>query len=125
VWGRLLDGLDGAIGAVEESRRLRVLFSPESLTTTVAAAGSIAFRARIREALRPYVEAAKSSGELRELLDSDAVADWLVRVAQMLMIEQLTSRPVVAGIDRRAVLRDFVISGLLSSSMSRLETGVQ
>jgi AcrR family transcriptional regulator len=52
---RLLDALDGAIAAVEESRWLRVLFSPESFTMTVAAAASTAFRDRIRQALRPYV----------------------------------------------------------------------
>jgi hypothetical protein len=86
---RLLDALDGAIAAVEKSRWLRVLFSPESLTMTVAASASTAFRDRIRQALRHYVDAAKASGELREQLDPDAVADWLVRVAQMLLINHL------------------------------------
>ncbi|MFZ0713164.1 TetR/AcrR family transcriptional regulator [Mycobacterium sp.] len=68
---RLLDALDGAIAAVEKPRWLRVLFSPESFTMTVAAAASTAFRDRIRQALRPYVDAAKANGELREQLDPD------------------------------------------------------
>jgi AcrR family transcriptional regulator len=38
---RLLDALDGAIAAVEKSRWLRVLFSPESFTMTVAAEASM------------------------------------------------------------------------------------
>ena len=67
------------VGAVEGSRWLSVLFSPESLTMTVSVAASGAFRDRIRDVLRPHVEAAKASGELREQLDPDAVADWLVR----------------------------------------------
>ena len=111
---RLLDALDGAVGAVEESRWLSVLFSPDSLTMTVSVAASGAFRDRIRDVLRPHVEAAKAAGELREELDPDAVADWLVRVAQMLLMEHLTSRPDETRPERRALLRDFVIPGILS-----------
>ena len=113
---RLLDALDGAIAAVAESRWLRALFSPESLTMTVAAAASTAFRDRIREALRPYVDAAKANGELREQLDPDGVADWLVRVAQMLLIDHFSAGQHDARMDRRATLRDFVIPGILSSA---------
>src|ERR1700712_5288370 len=111
---RLLDALDGGIGAVEGSRWLSVLFSPESLTMTVSVAASGAFRDRIRDVLRPHVEAAKAGGELREQLDPDAVADWLVRVAQMLLMEHLTTRPDETRPDRRALLRDFVIPGILN-----------
>jgi hypothetical protein len=106
----------GAITAVEESRWLSALFSPESLTMTVAAAASTAFRDRIREALRPYVDAAKASGELREQLDPDAVADWLVRVAQMLLMDHLAGGQHDARMDRRATLRNFVIPGILSAT---------
>jgi AcrR family transcriptional regulator len=110
---RLLDALDGALSIVEGSRWLSILFSPESLTMAVSASASGAFRDRIRGILRPHVEAAKIHGELREDLDPDATADWLVRVAQMLLMER------VAGIqdettDRRSVFRDFVIPGLIS-----------
>jgi AcrR family transcriptional regulator len=111
---RLLDALDGAIGAVEQSRWLSVLFSPESLTMTVSVAASGVFRDRIRDVLRPHVEAAKGSAELREELDPDAVADWLVRVAQMLLMEHLTTHPDETRPDRRALLRDFVIPGILN-----------
>ena len=111
---RLLDALDGAIGAVEGSRWLSVLFSPESLTMTVSVAASGAFRDRIRDVLRPHVEAAKARGELREQLHPDAVADWLVRVAQMLLMEHLVTRPGETRADRRALLRDFVIPGILN-----------
>jgi AcrR family transcriptional regulator len=111
---RLLDALDGAVGAVEESRWLSVLYSPESLTITVSVAASGAFRDRIRDVLRPHVEAAKAAGELRQQLDPDAVADWLVRVAQMLLMEHLTERPDENRSDRRALLRDFVIPGILN-----------
>jgi len=111
---RLLDALDGAIAAVEKSRWLRALFSPESLTMTVAAAASTAFRDRIRQALRPYVDAAKANGELREQLDPDAVADWLVRVAQMLLMDHLAGGQHDVRMDRRATLRNFVIPGILS-----------
>ena len=120
--GRLLDALDGAIAAVEESRWLRVLFSPESLTMTVAAAASTAFRDRIRQALRPYVDAAKASGELREQLDPDAVADWLVRVAQMLLMDHLAGGQHDARMDRRATLRNFVIPGILSPTAADAAT---
>ncbi len=116
---RLLDALDGAIGAVEESRWLSVLFSPDSLTMTVSVAASGAFRDRIRDVLRPHVEAAKAAGELREQLDPDAVADWLVRVAQMLLMEHLTSRPDETRPERRALLHDFVIPGILSPAQGR------
>ena len=102
------------VGAVEGSRWLSVLFSPESLTMTVSVAASGAFRDRIRDVLRPHVEAAKASGELREQLDPDAVADWLVRVAQMLLMEHLTTRPDETRPDRRALLHDFVIPGILN-----------
>ncbi|WP_163714657.1 TetR/AcrR family transcriptional regulator [Mycobacterium timonense] len=119
---RLLDALDGAIAAVEKSRWLRALFSPESLTMTVAAAASTAFRDRIREALRPYVDAAKATGELREQLDPDAVADWLVRVAQMLLMDHLAGGPHDARMDRRATLRNFVIPGILSSTAADAAT---
>jgi AcrR family transcriptional regulator len=111
---RLLDALDGAIGVVQESRWLSVLFSPESLSMTVSVAASGAFRDRIRAVLRPHVEAAKVNGELREQLDPDAAADWLVRVAQMLLMEHLTARPDETRLDRRALLRDFVIPGILN-----------
>ncbi|BBX16888.1 hypothetical protein CRI77_17960 [Mycolicibacterium duvalii] len=110
---RLLDALDGAVGAVEQSRWLSVLFSPESLTMTVSVAASGAFRDRIRDVLRPHVEAAKAAGELRAQLDPDAAADWLVRVAQMLLMERLTARPDEIRPDRRALLRDFVIPGIV------------
>ena len=116
---RLLDTLDGAVGAVEQSRWLRVLFSPESLTMTVSVAASGVFRDRIRDVLRPHVEAAKADGELREQLDPDAVADWLVRVAQMLLMEHLTTQPDEARPDRRALLRDFVIAGILTPTQGR------
>jgi hypothetical protein len=119
---RLLDALDGAISAVEESRWLRVLFSPESFTMTVAAAASTAFRDRIRQALRPYVDAAKASGELREQLDPDAVADWLVRVAQMLLMDHLAGGRHDSRMDRRATLRNFVIPGILSSTAAGAAT---
>ena len=113
---RLLDALDGAIGAVEQSRWLSVLFSPDSLTMTVSAAASGAFRDRIRDVLRPHVEAGKASGDVREQLDPDAVADWLVRVAQMLLMDHLTTRPDETRPQRRALLRDFVIPGILNSA---------
>ncbi|OBK30688.1 hypothetical protein A5634_15485 [Mycobacterium asiaticum] len=110
---RLLDSLDGALSIVEESRWLSILFSAESLTMAVSASASGAFRDRIRDVLRPHVQAAKLSGELRTELDPDATADWLVRVAQMLLMER------AAGLreqtpDRRKVFRDFVIPGLLN-----------
>jgi AcrR family transcriptional regulator len=120
--GRLLDALDGAIAAVEESRWLRVLFSPESLTMTVAAAASTAFRDRIRQALRPYVDAAKANGELRKQLDPNAVADWLVRVAQMLLMDHLAGDQHDARMDRRATLRNFVIPGILSPTAADAAT---
>lgn len=109
---RLLDALDGALSIVEGSRWLSILFSPESLTMAVSASASSAFRDRIRGVLRPHVETAKVHGELREDLDPDATADWLVRVALMLLMER------VAGIqdetmDRRTVFRDFLIPGLI------------
>jgi AcrR family transcriptional regulator len=116
---RLLDALDGAIGAVEDSRWLRVLFSPQSLTMTISVAASGVFRDRIRTVLRPHVETAKANGELRERLDPDAAADWLVRVAQMLLVEHLTTRPDEARPDRRALLRDFVIPGILNPPQGR------
>jgi AcrR family transcriptional regulator len=119
---RLLDALDGAIAAVEKSRWLRVLFSPESFTMTVAAAASTAFRDRIRHALRPYVDAAKANGELREQLDPDAVADWLVRVAQMLLMDHLAGGQHDARMDRRATLRNFVIPGILSPTAADAAT---
>jgi AcrR family transcriptional regulator len=119
---RLLDALDGAIAAVEKSRWLRALFSPESFTMTVAAAASTAFRDRIRQALRPYVDAAKANGELREQLDPDAVADWLVRVAQMLLMDHLAGGQQVARMDRRATLRNFVIPGILSPTAADAAT---
>lgn len=119
---RLLDALDGAIAAVEKSRWLRVLFSPESLTMAVAAAASTAFRDRIREALRPYVDAAKANGELREQLDPDAVADWLVRVAQMLLMDHLAGSQHNTRMDRRATLRNFVIPGILSTTAADAAT---
>ncbi|UXA20156.1 TetR/AcrR family transcriptional regulator [Mycobacterium sp. SMC-4] len=115
---RLLDALDGAVGAVEQSRWLSVLFSPESLTMTVSVAASGSFRDRIRDVLRPHVEAAKAAGELRAHLDPDAVADWLVRVAQMLLMEHLTTRPDETRQERRALLRDFVIPGILNPAQS-------
>jgi hypothetical protein len=37
----------------------------------------------------PNVDAAKANGELREQLDPEAVADWLVPVAQMLLMDHL------------------------------------
>ncbi|BBZ25882.1 TetR family transcriptional regulator [Mycolicibacterium madagascariense] len=116
---RLLDALDGAIGAVEQSRWLSVLFSPDSLTMTVSAAASGAFRDRIRDVLRPHVEAGKASGDVREQLDPDAVADWLVRVAQMLLMDHLTTRPDETRPQRRALLRDFVIPGILTPARER------
>lgn len=114
---RLLDALDGAIAAVEESRWLSALFSPESLTMTVAAAASSTFRDRIRGALRPYVDQAKANGELRAQLDPDAVADWLVHVAQMLVMDHLAAAQRDAHMDRRATLRDFVIPAILSATV--------
>lgn len=122
---RLLDALDGAIAAVETSRWLRALFSPDSLTMTVAAAASTAFRDRIREALRPYVDAAKANGELREQLDPDAVADWLVRVAQMLLMDHLAGGQHDTRMDRRAMLRNFVIPGILSPAASEAATPIR
>jgi AcrR family transcriptional regulator len=112
---RLLDALDGALSIVEGSRWLSMLFSLESLTMAVSASASGAFRDRIRDVLRPHVEAAKTHGELRADLNPDATADGLVRVAQMLLMER------VAGVqekttDRRAVFRDFVIPGLINSN---------
>lgn len=111
---RLLDALDGAIGAVQRSRWLTLLFAPGSLTMTVSVAASGVFRQRIRDALRPHVEAAKADGTLRQDLDSDVTADWLVRVAQMLLIESLTELADSAKTERRALLRDYVITGILS-----------
>lgn len=108
---RLLDALDGALGSVEGSRWLSILFSPESLSMAVSASASGAFRDRIREVLRPHVQAAKSAGEIRADLDPDATADWLVRVAQMLLMERVAG--VEQTTDRRAVFRDFVIPGLI------------
>ncbi len=110
---RLLNALDATLGMVEQSRWLSVLFSPESLQMTVSAAASRVFRDHIRDVLRPHAIAAKENGELREELDPDAAADWLVRVAQMLLMEQMTDANN-AVVDRRTVLRDFVIPGLLN-----------
>ena len=59
-------------------------------------------------------DAAKANGELREQLDPDAVADWLVRVAQMLLMDHLAGGQHDARTDRRATLRNFVIPGILS-----------
>jgi hypothetical protein len=88
----------------------------------LAAAASTAFRDRIRQALRPYVDAAKANGELREQLDPDAVADWLVRVAQMLLMDHLAGGQHDARMDRRATLRNFVIPGILSASAADTAT---
>src|SRR6185437_1726677 len=86
---RLLEALDGALSIVAASRWLSILFSPESLTMAVSVSASGVFRDRIRDVLRPPVEAAKTGGELRAELDADATADWLVRVAQMLLMERV------------------------------------
>jgi hypothetical protein len=110
-----LDALDGALSIVEGSRWLSILFSPESLTMAVSASASGAFRDRIRDVLRPHVEAATAAGELRAELDPDATADWLVRVAQMLLMERVAGVQKEAT-DRRAVFRDFVIPGLLNAN---------
>ena len=112
---RLLDALDGTLGIVEGSRWLSILFSPESLTMAVSASASGAFRDRIREVLRPHVDAAKASGELRAELDPDATADWLVRVAQMLLMERVAGLETPAA-NRREVFRDFVIPALINVS---------
>ncbi|MEE9243236.1 MAG: TetR/AcrR family transcriptional regulator [Mycobacterium sp.] len=111
---RLLDALDGAIGAVQHARWLTLLFDPESLTMTVSVAASGVFRERIRAALRPHVEAAKADGTLRQDLDPDTTADWLVRVAQMLLIENLSEPPGNTRLERRALLRDYVVTGILN-----------
>ena len=111
---RLLHALDGALSIVAESRWLSILFSPESVGMAVSASASGAFRDRIREVLRPHVEVANAGGEIRADLDPDATADWLVRVAQMLLMERVAGIPAMA--DRRAVFRDFVIPGLLATN---------
>ena len=110
---RLLNALDATLDMVEQSRWLRVLFSPESLQMTASAAASSVFRDRIRDVLRPHAITAKKNGELREDLDPDAAADWLVRIAQMLLMERVTGANDAAA-DRRTVLREFVIPGLLN-----------
>ena len=110
---RLLNALEVTLDTVERSRWLSVLFSPESVQTSVSAAASSVFRGRIREVFRPHALAAKESGELRHDLDPDAAADWLVRVAQMLLMEQMTEADDAAA-DRRTVFRDFVIPGLVN-----------
>jgi hypothetical protein len=61
--------------------RNRTALCRSTMTVSVAASG--AFRDRIRDVLRPHVEAAKADGELREQLDPDAVADWLVPCASL------------------------------------------
>ncbi len=47
-------------------------------------------------------------------IDPDAVADWLVRVAQMLLMDHLAGGQPDARMDRRGTLRNFVIPGILS-----------
>ena len=68
---------------------------------------------------RLYPSASKADGTLRRELEPDTTADWLVRVAQMLLIENLTEGAVESKPDRRALLRDFVITGILSPTTPR------
>lgn len=82
----IVDGVQFTINAVRKDAHLALLFSPEvaGLTAGIAGASEALFK-RTAEFLRPLLEGAQASGELRPGVDLDEAAEWLLRTVLSLL----------------------------------------
>lgn len=90
----LVEGTIFTIAAIREDDKLALLFTPDAAGTTGSVAGSSeAIFALTADFMRPFIEAATASGQLRPGLDVDETSEWTLRtVLSFLMVQGPTER---------------------------------
>jgi AcrR family transcriptional regulator len=111
--GRFADRLVRAFLAgqkeIKRSPFLTLLYGPENAALTVGAtSASELLQERTRKAMTDYVAEAQASGELRNDVPAERIADWLNRVNKMLVADP----PAQGQTGSAAILRTFVTRSL-------------
>jgi AcrR family transcriptional regulator len=109
----IVEGILFTVDAVRADTNLSILFAPEAAGFTESVAGrSEALFALTSEFLRPYFEAARSSGQLRARIDLDEAAEWILRsIMSLLTVHGPRSRTAA---EQRRFLLTFVVPALAS-----------
>lgn len=114
----IVDGIAYTIKTVRKDKTLALLFAPEAagLTSSVAGASQALFEVSI-EFLRPLLENARASGTLREGIEVDDAAEWLLRTILSLLTVDGPRRRTEA--QSKALVRHFVLPALIVPGAER------
>ena len=108
----IVDGVLFTVGAVRSDPNLALLFAPEVAGHTITVVGaSEALFERTAAYLRPLLEAASQTGQLRPGVDLDDAAEWILRA----ILSLLTVR---AGGDRSEAAQRRFLSTMLVPALA-------
>ncbi len=110
----LTEGVLFTIAAIREDHKLALLFTSDAAGTTGSIAGaSEAVFALTSDFMRPYIETAAASGQLRSGLDVDEASEWMLRtVLSFLMVRGPVERD-------ESMLRDYLVTYFLPAVVAR------
>lgn len=82
----VVDGVQYTIDSVRKNTKLALLFAPgvAGLTGSIAGASEALFK-RTAEFLRPLLERARETGQLRANIDFDEASEWILRTVLSLL----------------------------------------
>lgn len=110
----VVNGVVFTVDAVRADENLALLFAPEAIgiTTSIAGASEALFKLTT-EFLRPFFEAARTSGELRSEVDLDEAAEWTLRaVLSMLTVQGPVERSTT---EHKRFLSTFLMPALVAN----------
>ena len=110
----VVNGVLFTVDTVRADENLALLFAPEAIgiTTSIAGASEALFKLTT-EFLRPFFEAARTSGQLRPGVDLDEAAEWTLRaVLSMLTVQGPVERSTA---EQKRFLSTFLVPALVAN----------
>lgn len=112
---QVVEGLAGAVEATRDDPHLAMLFTAETVASTMVLPGAWDALCRATGALvAPFTARARETGELRAGLSDEQVCEWLNRV--IMSIVAFPALFVDAPAKLRAYIRTFVVPALLATA---------
>lgn len=111
----VVEGVLFTVDAVRRDKRLALLFAPEvaGVTGSIAGASEALFK-RTAEFLRPLLEQARESGQLRPGIDLDEASEWILRTVLSLLT---VAGPVERGVaEQRRYLTTFLVPAIVADA---------
>lgn len=110
----VVEGVVFTVNAVRKDPHLALLFAPEvaGLTVSIAGASEALFQ-RTAEFIRPLLEGARGTGELRAGVDLDEASEWILRAVLSLLTAPGPVERTAA--EQRRFLATFLVPALATT----------